>query len=203
MVFAIHWHESAMDLHVFPILIPPPTSLSTQFLWVFPVHQPRALVSCIQPGLVICFTLDSVLVSMLFSRNTFKAEKHSDLAPRPFSGTRPPSSIPPPARLPWAPISGRTLYWAGVPRARGMPISGQQPTSLVATPPNIRSLSPGGGRRAYYIAAVAEQPPVQKKKKKHSTMISTRIREYLLVSKKDKKLKRTKKKSNKQFIKGT
>ena len=25
MVFAIHWHESAMDLHVFPIPIPPPT----------------------------------------------------------------------------------------------------------------------------------------------------------------------------------
>ena len=34
--------------------IPLPTSLSTRFLWVFPVHQaPRALVSCIQPGLVI------------------------------------------------------------------------------------------------------------------------------------------------------
>ena len=45
MVFAIHWHKSAMDLHVFPILIPPPTSLSIPFLWVFPVHQPWALVS--------------------------------------------------------------------------------------------------------------------------------------------------------------
>ena len=28
--FVIHWNETAMGLHVFPIPIPPPTSLSTQ-----------------------------------------------------------------------------------------------------------------------------------------------------------------------------
>ena len=54
-------------INVFPILIPPPTSLSTRSLWVFLVHQVRALVSCIQPGLVICFTLDNIHVLMLFS----------------------------------------------------------------------------------------------------------------------------------------
>ena len=53
--------------NVFPIPIPPPTSLSTRSLWDFPVHQVRALASCIQPGLVIYFTLDNIHVSMLFS----------------------------------------------------------------------------------------------------------------------------------------
>ena len=68
-----------MDLHVFPIPIPPPTSLSTRSLWVFLVHQPRALVSCIQPGLVICFTLGNIHVSMLFSQNILPSPSPTEL----------------------------------------------------------------------------------------------------------------------------
>ena len=65
--FAIHQHESTTGIHVFPILNPPPFSLyhpsgSSQ------CTSPKHPVSCIEPGLVICFIYDIIHVSMPFSQ---------------------------------------------------------------------------------------------------------------------------------------
>ena len=67
MGFAIHQHESAMGVHVFPILHPLPPS---------PYHlsgssqctSPKYPVFCIKPRLVIHFLHDSIHVSMPFSQ---------------------------------------------------------------------------------------------------------------------------------------
>ena len=64
--FAIHWHESAMGVHEFPILNPPPTAHPISSLWIIPVHQPQA--SCIEHRLALRFLHDSIHVSMPFSQ---------------------------------------------------------------------------------------------------------------------------------------
>ena len=65
--FAIHWHESAMGVHMFPILNPlPPPSLSHPS-GSSQCTSPEHPVSCIKPGLAIRFTYDNIHVSIPFS----------------------------------------------------------------------------------------------------------------------------------------
>ena len=66
--FAIHQPESAMGVHVFPILNPPPTSLPYQPSGSSQCTSPKHPVSCIEPGLVIRFLYDIIHVSMPFSQ---------------------------------------------------------------------------------------------------------------------------------------
>ena len=74
--FAIHQHESAMGVHVFPILNPPPTSLPITSLWVIPVHQPQA--SCI---LHQTWTGDSFLIWYYTFLNAFLPNHPSSASP--------------------------------------------------------------------------------------------------------------------------
>ena len=68
--FAIHSHESAIGVHVSPILNPPPTSFPIPSLHSGPSQctGPEHPVSCSKPGLAIYFTDGNIHVSMLFSQ---------------------------------------------------------------------------------------------------------------------------------------
>ena len=64
--FAIHQHESATGIHMFPILNSPPTSLPEPSL--SQCTSPKHPASCIKPGLAIHFVYDIIHVSMPFSQ---------------------------------------------------------------------------------------------------------------------------------------
>ena len=61
--FAIHQHESATGIHVFPLPLPSPCHPSGSSQCTSPEHP----VSCIEPGL-ICFIYDIIHVSMPLSQ---------------------------------------------------------------------------------------------------------------------------------------
>ena len=59
-MFAIHWHESAMGVPVFPILILLPPSSPSHASRSYQCTSPEHPVSCIKPGLMIYFTYDNI-----------------------------------------------------------------------------------------------------------------------------------------------
>ena len=66
--FAIHQHESTTGLHVFPILIPLPPPCPYHPSGSSQCTSPEHPISCIEPGLAICFRYDNIQVSVLFSQ---------------------------------------------------------------------------------------------------------------------------------------
>ena len=65
--FAIHQHESATGIHVFPIMNPPPSSSLYHPSGSSQCTSPKHPVSCIEPGLEIRFIYDIIHVSMLLN----------------------------------------------------------------------------------------------------------------------------------------
>ena len=66
--FAIHQHESATGIHVFPILNPLPLPSPYHPSGSSQCASPEHPVSCIKPGLAFRFTYDIIHVSMPFSQ---------------------------------------------------------------------------------------------------------------------------------------
>ena len=65
--FAIHWLESAMGYMCSPSWNPLPLPFPSHPSGSSHCTSPEHPVSCIEPGLVICFTYDNLHVSMPFS----------------------------------------------------------------------------------------------------------------------------------------
>ena len=63
MVFAIHWHESAMGVHVSPSWTPLPPPSPSHPSGSSQCTGPEHPVSCIKTGLAICFTYYTIHVS--------------------------------------------------------------------------------------------------------------------------------------------
>ena len=64
---AIHQHESTTGVHVFPILNPLPHPSPYHPSGSSQCTSPEHPISCIEPGLAICFTYDIIHVSAPFS----------------------------------------------------------------------------------------------------------------------------------------
>ena len=70
VVFTIHWHESAMGVHVSPILNPFSSPSQSHPSGSSQCTGFECCVSCIELGLVIYLTYGNIHVSMLFSQIT-------------------------------------------------------------------------------------------------------------------------------------
>ena len=66
--FAIHWHESAMGVHMSPFLNPLPRPSPAHPSGLSQCTSPEHPVSCIRPGLAIHFIHDNIHVSVQFSQ---------------------------------------------------------------------------------------------------------------------------------------